>query len=123
MPFVFVPLATRRAVDAAVVDQARLARLFTRLGIPADMGVFIFSPKRPRVIAARGVEEALAAAEPLLEGSADEATVYSRMFAPGLGVAEDPATGAASGPLGCYLVRHRPRRRPIAPAGSSACRA
>jgi trans-2,3-dihydro-3-hydroxyanthranilate isomerase len=29
------------------------------------------------------------------------------MFAPGLGIAEDPATGAASGPLGCYLVRHR----------------
>ncbi len=34
------------------------------------------------------------------------ATVHSRMFAPVLGVAEDPATGAASGPLGCYLVRH-----------------
>ena len=34
------------------------------------------------------------------------ATVHSRMFAPALGVAEDPATGAASGPLGCYLVRH-----------------
>jgi len=33
-------------------------------------------------------------------------TVHSRMFAPGLGVVEDPATGAASGPLGCYLVRH-----------------
>ena len=29
------------------------------------------------------------------------------MFAPELGVAEDPATGVASGPLGCYLVRHR----------------
>jgi trans-2,3-dihydro-3-hydroxyanthranilate isomerase len=28
------------------------------------------------------------------------------MFAPGLGVVEDPATGSASGPLGCYLVRH-----------------
>jgi trans-2,3-dihydro-3-hydroxyanthranilate isomerase len=28
------------------------------------------------------------------------------MFAPGLGVFEDPATGSASGPLGCYLVRH-----------------
>ena len=28
------------------------------------------------------------------------------MFAPELGVAEDPATGSASGPLGCYLVRH-----------------
>ena len=34
------------------------------------------------------------------------ATVYSRMFAPDLGVGEDPATGSASGPLGCYLVRH-----------------
>ena len=31
---------------------------------------------------------------------------YSRMFAPGLGIGEDPATGGASGPLGCYLVRH-----------------
>jgi len=36
----------------------------------------------------------------------DKATVYSRMFAPDLGVGEDPATGSASGPLGCYLVRH-----------------
>ena len=33
-------------------------------------------------------------------------TVHSRMFAPGLGITEDPATGGASGPLGCYLVRH-----------------
>ena len=29
------------------------------------------------------------------------------MFAPELGITEDPATGGASGPLGCYLVRHR----------------
>ncbi len=34
-------------------------------------------------------------------------TVHSRMFAPAMGIAEDPATGAASGPLGCYLVRHK----------------
>ncbi|HEY0384714.1 MAG TPA: PhzF family phenazine biosynthesis protein, partial [Pyrinomonadaceae bacterium] len=33
--------------------------------------------------------------------------VHSRMFAPALGITEDPATGAASGPLGCYLVRHK----------------
>jgi trans-2,3-dihydro-3-hydroxyanthranilate isomerase len=33
-------------------------------------------------------------------------TVHSRMFAPGLGVVEDAATGAASGPLGCYMVRY-----------------
>jgi trans-2,3-dihydro-3-hydroxyanthranilate isomerase len=35
------------------------------------------------------------------------AHIHSRMFAPALGIAEDPATGGASGPLGCYLVRHR----------------
>ncbi|HEV2914845.1 MAG TPA: PhzF family phenazine biosynthesis protein [Pyrinomonadaceae bacterium] len=40
-------------------------------------------------------------------------TVHSRMFAPAAGITEDPATGAASGPLGCYLVRHKvfPRER------------
>src|SRR5262249_19514255 len=40
------------------------------------------------------------------EPGIDEATAYSRMFAPDLGVSEDPATGGASGPLGCYLVEH-----------------
>jgi len=35
-----------------------------------------------------------------------DSTVHCRMFAPAMGIAEDPATGAASGPLGCYLVRH-----------------
>ncbi len=33
--------------------------------------------------------------------------VHGRMFAPGLGIVEDAATGSANGPLGCYLVRHR----------------
>jgi len=30
-----------------------------------------------------------------------------RMFAPLLGVPEDPATGSANGALGAYLVHHR----------------
>lgn len=38
--------------------------------------------------------------------AADGARVKSRMFGPGLGVAEDPATGSAAGPLGVHLVRH-----------------
>ncbi|WBR99864.1 PhzF family isomerase [Pseudoduganella sp. SL102] len=29
-----------------------------------------------------------------------------RMFAPAIGIAEDPVTGNANGPLGAYLVRH-----------------
>jgi trans-2,3-dihydro-3-hydroxyanthranilate isomerase len=82
IPFLFVPLATRDAVDRAVVDQAALTRLCRALGIAEE--VFIFST----------------------EPGDDGATAYSRMFAPGLGVTEDPATGSASGPLGCYLVRH-----------------
>lgn len=32
--------------------------------------------------------------------------VRTRMFAPGLGVAEDPATGSAAGPLAVHLARH-----------------
>lgn len=38
--------------------------------------------------------------------AADAAHTYSRMFAPVLGVFEDPATGSASGPLGSYLVHN-----------------
>ncbi len=41
-----------------------------------------------------------------LETEAPDATVHCRMFAPGFGVPEDPATGSAAGALGCYLVWH-----------------
>jgi trans-2,3-dihydro-3-hydroxyanthranilate isomerase len=36
-----------------------------------------------------------------------ESTVHVRMFAPLLGVPEDPTTGSANGALGAYLVHHR----------------
>jgi trans-2,3-dihydro-3-hydroxyanthranilate isomerase len=75
MPFVFVPLATREAVDRAVPDTRVL-----------DFEAYLFTTDR--------------------SGATDSATTYSRMFAPLLGVYEDPATGGASGPLGSYLVRH-----------------
>ncbi len=83
VPYFLLPLASRVAVDAAEPDMAALRRL--RSAFPVDhVGVFLFTtePTDPGV------------------------TVYSRMFAPGLGVPEDPATGSASGPLGCYLVKH-----------------
>ncbi|MFL5860926.1 MAG: PhzF family phenazine biosynthesis protein [Solirubrobacteraceae bacterium] len=35
-----------------------------------------------------------------------EGHVKTRMFGPGLGVAEDPATGSAAGPLAVHLARH-----------------
>jgi trans-2,3-dihydro-3-hydroxyanthranilate isomerase len=84
VPFVFVPLTTRSAVDGAAVNREALGRLFAAAKTDAH-GVFLFSTE--------------------LRG--ERATVYSRMFAPDIGVAEDPATGIASGPLGCYLVNHK----------------
>jgi len=86
VPFLFVALNTRADVDAAVAAPGPLAALLQSTGTGAH-GVFIFSP-----------EVGPAKAGP---------HVYSRMFAPELGVAEDPATGIASGPLGSYLVRHQ----------------
>jgi trans-2,3-dihydro-3-hydroxyanthranilate isomerase len=84
VPFLFVPLTTRSAVDNVVVNPAALDGLLADTKTRAH-GIFVFS------------------AQP----GDGRATVYSRMFAPELGVAEDPATGIASGPLGCYLLRHK----------------
>jgi trans-2,3-dihydro-3-hydroxyanthranilate isomerase len=41
-----------------------------------------------------------------LETARAGSTAHGRMFAPGVGITEDPATGSAAGPLGAYLVRH-----------------
>lgn len=81
VPFLYVPL---RGLDAArrARPRADLIAAAAADGVPPE--VFVFT---------REVESAFS-------------TVHSRMFAPGLGITEDPATGAASGPLGCYLVTH-----------------
>lgn len=84
VPFLFVPLTSRAAVDNATVNRGALDDLLQSSKSGAH-GVFLFSAER----------------------GSDRATVYSRMFAPEIGVAEDPATGIASGPLGCYLIRHK----------------
>lgn len=78
-PFFMVPLASRAAVDQAVLDSRAAAAMFEAAKL-TRRGLFIFST----------------------EPGADGATAYSRM----MGATEDPATGSASGPLGCYLVKH-----------------
>jgi trans-2,3-dihydro-3-hydroxyanthranilate isomerase len=83
MPCLFVPIATRREVDEAVLERGAWSAFMGALDDPPDCA-FFFS----------------------VEAGPDGATAYSRMFAPSLGIGEDPATGGASGPLGCYLVRH-----------------
>jgi trans-2,3-dihydro-3-hydroxyanthranilate isomerase len=83
VPFFFVRLASRRAVDAADANRRALERFYGAHGL-AMLPIFIFTT----------------------ESGSDKATCYSRMFAPGSGIVEDPATGGASGPLGSYLVHH-----------------
>jgi trans-2,3-dihydro-3-hydroxyanthranilate isomerase len=41
-----------------------------------------------------------------LQATAPDTLAHARMFAPGAGVPEDPATGSAAGPLGAYLAVH-----------------
>ena len=84
VPYLLVPLTTRRDVDSAVFDASAFDAFCRAAGLD-DVPIFLFS----------------------LEPGADHATVYSRMFAPNAGVPEDPATGSACGPLGCYLVRNK----------------
>jgi trans-2,3-dihydro-3-hydroxyanthranilate isomerase len=84
VPFLLIPLTTRGAVDRAIFDPAAYDA-FRRAAALDDLPIFLFS----------------------LERGDDNATVYSRMFAPSLGVPEDPATGGACGPLGSYLVKNK----------------
>lgn len=41
-----------------------------------------------------------------IERNGSEILVNGRMFAPAIGINEDPVTGNANGPLGAYLVHH-----------------
>ena len=92
VPFLFAALRSRSAVDRVAVDSKAYAVACHAAGI-SDLPLFIFTTERP-------------------EATGDEAA-YSRMLAPQFGIFEDPATGGASGPLGCYLFAHRlvPRER------------
>jgi trans-2,3-dihydro-3-hydroxyanthranilate isomerase len=84
VPFLFVPITTRTAVDNVTIDRKTYARVCRESGIE-EHPAFFFTTER-----GKGAE-----------------TVYSRMLAPGFGISEDPATGSASGPLGAYLVHYR----------------
>lgn len=82
VPYLIVGLRDHDAVDRAVSDAAAFRRLRAEIGYELPIYLFALSPV----------------------GSSH--TVYSRMFAPGIGIVEDPATGGAAGPLGSYLVCH-----------------
>ena len=82
VPFLMVPIRSPEAVDRATSDATAFRRLTASTGI--DLPIFLFA----------------------MSQSGSTHTVHSRMFAPEFGIVEDPATGIASGPLGCYLLRY-----------------
>jgi trans-2,3-dihydro-3-hydroxyanthranilate isomerase len=86
--FFIVPLPTRKAVDAAVLDRVKADAVFAAAGIQRR-GIYVFST----------------------EAAGDDVTAYSRMLPTG-GI-EDPATGSAVGPAGCFAAKYGfvPRER------------
>jgi trans-2,3-dihydro-3-hydroxyanthranilate isomerase len=80
-PFLFVPLASTDALGRCRYDPDLITKILVR--DPDANGIYLFVP-----------------------GQAPGFGVRARMFAaPGTGVSEDPATGSAAAPLGCYLAR------------------
>lgn len=108
--------------DAVAAVLSLDARAITDTGLPAGIvscGVpLLFVPVRD-LAAMRAIRLRLDLWERTLRGTEGQhvfvftrevefpgSSVHARMFAPASGIPEDPATGGAAGPLGCYLVRH-----------------
>ena len=70
--------------------------------------VYVRLPDEPAVVALEPDMGALGRLGPVGVNcfAASGPRVKTRMFGPGLGVAEDPATGSAAGPLAVHLARH-----------------
>jgi trans-2,3-dihydro-3-hydroxyanthranilate isomerase len=81
LPVVIVPVRTLTAVRSIDPDSAAIVEVCGRLGVN---GIMVFTTIT--------VE--------------DHSTVHARMFAPAIGILEDPATGSASGAMGAYLVHN-----------------
>lgn len=74
----FVAVRDCVRVDRASLDRTLFLSLVAGRGVPVC--AFVFAPT--------------------------ENGAYSRMFAPQLGIIEDPATGSATGPLAAYMMKH-----------------
>jgi trans-2,3-dihydro-3-hydroxyanthranilate isomerase len=126
-----VPVALEREGDRIVFGRMRQpiptwkpwddeARLLAALGLErSELPVEHYDNGMHHVYVALGSEEEVAALKPDLAALGDAPALLgincfagsgthwkTRMFAPGGGVPEDPATGSAAGPLAVHLARH-----------------
>lgn len=81
LPVLIVPVRTLTAVRSIRPDASAIMDVCRRFGA---VGITVFTT---------------VTVEP-------SATVHARVFAPSIGILEDPATGSASGALGAYLVQN-----------------
>ena len=78
---IMVGIKRKEQLDALAPDMGMLNRLGKEIDCPGFF-VFTFDSPLPGIL------------------------THGRMFAPGIGINEDPVTGNANGPLGAYLVKH-----------------
>jgi PhzF family phenazine biosynthesis protein len=79
---VLVGIRQRSTLNALKPDLSRLTDISRMIGCN---GYFVFT----------------------LDSLSSDVLTHGRMFAPAIGITEDPVTGNANGPLGAYLVKHR----------------
>jgi trans-2,3-dihydro-3-hydroxyanthranilate isomerase len=103
-----------------VAEYEAAADLLAALGVERSrLPIEVYDNGLQHVYVVLGSEDEVAALEPNLQALAHLPDVLgvncfagsgtrwkTRMFAPGGGVPEDPATGSAAGPLACHLARH-----------------
>ena len=85
VPYLFVPVRDREAVARSRVNLDAWERALAGTWAPE---IFLFAR----------------------EGERAGSDLHGRMYAPGFGIAEDPATGSAAAALAGYLARRDPRR-------------
>ena len=96
LPFLFVPVKTLRAINQIKPNVSQLEGLCEEM---EAIGAFVFTKD---IVQLEGKRPSKKDSDKNLL----DMRVHSRMFAPLVGVPEDPATGSASGPLGCYLIKN-----------------
>ncbi len=81
-PKLILGLKTKERLNSLNPDLAKLSNISEQLGCN---GYFVFT----------------------LDSDSKDILTHGRMFAPIIGISEDPVTGNGNGPLGAYLVKHR----------------
>jgi len=82
LPVILVPINSIKALEKIVINASKLDNFLHSLG----------------------VEMLYAFTDETLNPSAN---IHARMFAPPLGILEDPATGSAAGAMGAYIYKHK----------------